>query len=79
MATDSATTLDEYLCRIPANDLDQPIDYKNMNRGSYIPKDLGRIADAMTEWESPVATALELNDADVANIREQHQQPKLRK
>ena len=67
------TPLKDYLRRIPTNDLDEPIDYKNTNSmGAYIPKDLGRIADAMPEWEGTATTALELGDADVEHIRERH-------
>ena len=73
MITKMATPLSNYLGRIPANDLDQPIDYKNTNSmGAYIPKDLGLIADAMPEWEGTATTALGLGDADVAQIREKH-------
>jgi hypothetical protein len=68
------TPLADYLRRIPANDLNQPIDYKNTNsRGQSIPKDLGLIADDVPEWEGTATTALELSDADVAQIREKHQ------
>lgn len=68
-----ATPLDNYLNRIPTDDRDQPIDYKHKNSmGEYVPKDLGRIADAMPGWEGTATTALDLGDADVEHIRERH-------
>jgi hypothetical protein len=67
-----ANTLEDYLSRIPTNDLQQPIDYKNVEMGQYIPKDLGRIADLMPDWAGTASAALGLGDADVAQIREKY-------
>ncbi len=37
-----------------------------------ISKHLGQIADAMYEWEGPIAEQLELTRADVAAIKTEH-------
>ena len=38
-----------------------------------VSKHLGQIADAMYEWEGPIAEQLELTRADVAAIKTEHQ------
>ena len=59
--------------KIPKEDLDKPIDYKNKTlTGQIIPKDLGRIASELEDWKGDVAVALGLSNADVANIREKY-------
>ena len=37
-----------------------------------VSKHLGQIADAMYEWEGPIAEQLELTEADVAAIKTEH-------
>jgi hypothetical protein len=76
---DTDARLKKYFRRIPADDLDQPIDYKNKKRGQYIHRDLGKIADAMEEWEGDVAIALDLNPAEIAQIKEKYQDPNKRR
>jgi hypothetical protein len=68
-----ASKLDHYLDRIPKTDLDQPIDYKHVNiQGQYTNEDLGRIAEAMHEWESTATTVLGLSDVDIADTKEKY-------
>ena len=37
-----------------------------------VSKHLGQIADAMYEWEGPIAEQLELRDTDIAAIKTEH-------
>ena len=37
-----------------------------------VSKHLGQIADAMYEWEGPIAEQLELTEADIAAIKIEH-------
>ena len=49
--------------------LDRTIDSEN----NGVSKDLGRIADFMSEWEGPIAEHLELTQADIAGIKLKYQ------
>ena len=48
--------------------LDQVLDFEN----NGVSKHLGQIADAMHEWEGPIAEQLGLTRADVAAIKIKH-------
>ena len=48
--------------------LNQVLDFEN----DGVPKHLGQIADAMHEWEGPIAEQLGLTKADVAAINTEH-------
>jgi hypothetical protein len=48
--------------------LDQVVDFTH----GGVSKHLGQIADAMCEWEGPIAEQLELTDTDVAAIKTEH-------
>ena len=48
--------------------LDQVLDFEN----DGVSKHLGQIADAMYEWEGPIAEQLGLTRADVAAIKTKH-------
>jgi hypothetical protein len=48
--------------------LDQVVDSEH----GGVSKHLGQIADAMYEWEGPIAEQLELTRADVAAIKTEH-------
>ena len=43
-----------------------------------VSKHLGQIADAMYEWEGPIAEQLELTRADIAAINEEHKKLRLK-
>lgn len=48
--------------------LDREIDFENLD----VPKDLGRIADSMTEWEGSVADELGLSIPDRNDIKDKN-------
>ena len=48
--------------------MDTVIDYKNKGVSLH----LGRIADAMSEWEGPIAERLGLTSADISSIKVKH-------
>ena len=48
--------------------LDQVVDFEH----DGVSKHLGQIADAMYEWEGPIAEQLELTEADIANIKTEY-------
>ena len=70
-----ARPIQYYFNLIPSDELDQQIDEKHRNeRGHIVDRDLGKIADAMPDWEGDIATALELSESDRVGIRKgQHQ------
>ena len=52
--------------------LDKEIDFEHKFKGQTIPKDLGKIAHSMTEWDGAVADCLGLSDADRSDIKERN-------
>ena len=79
-----ARSLDDVLSSISdANQwkLDQEIDFDHRDdRGQVIPQHLGRIAEAMVDWEGVIADHLGLSEPDRSDIREKNpREPKLQR
>ena len=66
-----ARTLQDIIASVPRAKLDQEIDSKNRDTsGQVIPRDLGRIAESMVDWDGIVADCLGLTERDRTYIRD---------
>ena len=76
MAAGTSRSLSEIIASVPPAlqwKLDKEVDFEHKNAsGLAVPKDLGRIAASMTEWEDAVSDCLGLTEPEKYDIKEKN-------